>query len=99
MFGTFILQAALPVRLVLGLSVALQALVLQQSLFSLQLPQTRLQVLPAAHLNAHLQNHGFITRFNRDAVYFYFFHQLTSSSCSLVIFSKRIVAALQRVKF
>lgn len=56
MFGTFILQAALPVGLVLGLSVALQALVLQQSLFSLQLPQTGLQVLPAAHLNTRRGN-------------------------------------------
>lgn len=37
---TFILQAALPVGLVLGFAVTLQALVLQQRLFSLQLPQS-----------------------------------------------------------
>lgn len=47
---TFILQAAFPVSLALGLAVALQALVLQQGLLSLQLPQTRLQILPARHL-------------------------------------------------
>lgn len=49
---TFVLQAALPVGLVLSLAVALQALVLQQGFFSLQLPQTRLQALSAAHLKS-----------------------------------------------
>lgn len=47
---TFVLQTALPVSLALSLAVALQAFVLQQSLLPLQLPQTRLQVLSAAHL-------------------------------------------------
>lgn len=49
---TFVLQAALPVGLALGLAVALQALVLQQGFLSLQLPQTRLQTLSAAHLKS-----------------------------------------------
>lgn len=49
-YVTFILQATLPVRLTLCLSVALQALVLQQGFLPLQLSQCRLQILPAAHL-------------------------------------------------
>lgn len=49
---TFALQAALPVGLALGLAAALQALVLQKGLLSLQLPQRRLQFLPAAHLKS-----------------------------------------------
>ena len=57
---TFILQAALAVGLALGLAVALQALVLQQRLLSLQLPQTGLQVLSAAHL----KNQSLKTLFN-----------------------------------
>ena len=53
---TFVLQAALPVGLALGLAVTLQALVLQQSFLSLQLPQSGLQILPAAHLK-HVTQH------------------------------------------
>lgn len=49
---TFVLQATLPVRLALSLAVALQALVLQQGLLPLQLPQTRLQTLSVAHLKS-----------------------------------------------
>lgn len=47
---TLVLQAALPVCLILCLAVTLQAFVLQQSFLSLQLPQTRLQTLSVAHL-------------------------------------------------
>lgn len=55
---TFVLQAALPVGLALGLAVALQALVLQQGLLPLQLPQAGLQVLPAAHLPRTIETAG-----------------------------------------
>lgn len=47
---TFVLQAAFPVRFNLHLAQVVGALVLQQSLLPLQLPQRGLDLLPAAHL-------------------------------------------------
>lgn len=55
---TFVLQAALPVGLALGLAVALQALVLQQGLLPLQLPQGRLQALAPRHLKPAVKTLG-----------------------------------------
>lgn len=50
---TFILQTPLSVGLALRLAVALLAFVLQQGFLPLQLPQNRLEALPAAHLKSN----------------------------------------------
>lgn len=52
---TFVLQAPLPVSLDLHLAQVLDALVLQQSSFSLQLTERGLHLLPAAHLREREQ--------------------------------------------
>lgn len=53
---TFVLQAPLPVSLELHLAQVLDALVLQQSSFSLQLTERGLHFLSAAHLREREQS-------------------------------------------